>query len=255
MAGRVRVIGAVRDGRGDRPAWPRDRPGRSLRLSTANLARGVWIRLIGYLAWLLIRLGLSVAVIVIIRIFFDSPSNTMDNLLLGAAWLVVNALALRCSVASMSHCTWRPACGPKELDLALGQACGAASIRTAPGRAGERWPGEPALERDRGFLADHLRGGMRVAILCVLATLLISVAWYFWPSWPAVALRALGVGARDLRPQQRRPYASAPVQIRPRLRWRLAVALATSSAAQDPGRRLQLPNCPTTTSRICPPRT
>jgi hypothetical protein len=67
--------------------------GRSLRLTTRTMLRGMWIRVVGYLAWLLIRLGLSLATVAIITLVYSSPSNTVDNLLLGAAWLVVNGLA------------------------------------------------------------------------------------------------------------------------------------------------------------------
>jgi len=67
--------------------------GRSLVLTSRTGLRGVWIRAIGYLAWLLIRLGLSLATLAIISLFYASPSTTVDALLLGAAWLMVNALA------------------------------------------------------------------------------------------------------------------------------------------------------------------
>jgi hypothetical protein len=67
--------------------------GRSLVLTTRTGLRGLWIRVLGYLAWLLIRLGLSLATIAIINLFYSSPSTTVDNLILGAAWLVVNTLA------------------------------------------------------------------------------------------------------------------------------------------------------------------
>jgi hypothetical protein len=67
--------------------------GRSLVLASRTGLRGVWIRAIGYLAWLLIRLGLSLATLAIISLFYASPSTTVDALLLGGAWLLVNALA------------------------------------------------------------------------------------------------------------------------------------------------------------------
>jgi hypothetical protein len=67
--------------------------GRSLRLTTRTSLRGMWIRVTGYLAWLLIRLGLSLATIAIINLVYSSPSNMVDNLLLGTAWLLVNGLA------------------------------------------------------------------------------------------------------------------------------------------------------------------
>jgi hypothetical protein len=66
---------------------------RSLVLTRRTLLRGMWIRVLGYLAWLLIRLGLSLASIAIVNLVYTSPSNTVDNLLMGGVWLLVNALA------------------------------------------------------------------------------------------------------------------------------------------------------------------
>jgi hypothetical protein len=67
--------------------------GRSLSLASRTGLRGVWIRVLGYLAWLLIRFGLSLATVTIIGLVYSSPSNTVDNLIMGGAWLTVNALA------------------------------------------------------------------------------------------------------------------------------------------------------------------
>jgi hypothetical protein len=78
----------VVDERGPLPAlW------RSARLAARNGMRAVWIRVLGYLVWLLVRLGLGFATIAAVEIFYTSPSATVDNLIMGAAWLVVNALA------------------------------------------------------------------------------------------------------------------------------------------------------------------
>ena len=62
-------------------------------LSAQGGGRALWIRILGYLAWLFIRLGLSVAVVAVVEIFYSSPSATVDNILMGTTWLVVNALA------------------------------------------------------------------------------------------------------------------------------------------------------------------
>ncbi len=66
---------------------------RSVRLASRNLMRAMWIRDLGYLAWLFVRLGLSVATVAVVSAFYSSPSPTVDNLLMGGTWLVVNALA------------------------------------------------------------------------------------------------------------------------------------------------------------------
>jgi hypothetical protein len=67
--------------------------GRSLALSSRGFFRVGWIRILGYLVWLTIRLALSQAVIAAITYFYLPPSSTMDNVLMGATWLIVNALA------------------------------------------------------------------------------------------------------------------------------------------------------------------
>lgn len=67
--------------------------GRSVTLSTRTGLRVLWVRVLGYLAWLIIRLSLSLAVVGVVGLFYSSPSNTVDDLLMGATWLVVNALA------------------------------------------------------------------------------------------------------------------------------------------------------------------
>ena len=46
---------------------------RSLRLASGNGLRAVWIRVLGYLAWLLIRIGLALGTIAIVELFFTSP--------------------------------------------------------------------------------------------------------------------------------------------------------------------------------------
>lgn len=67
--------------------------GRSLVLSSRSGLRALWIRVLGYLAWLIIRLSLSFAVVGVVALFYSSPSNTVDDVLMGATWLLVNAVA------------------------------------------------------------------------------------------------------------------------------------------------------------------
>lgn len=67
--------------------------GRSLVLTARTGMRGVWIRVIGYSIWMLIRVGLALATLAVIHLVYSSPSSTIDNVLLGAAWLGVNTLA------------------------------------------------------------------------------------------------------------------------------------------------------------------
>jgi hypothetical protein len=66
---------------------------RSLRLASRTGLRVVWIRLLGYYAWFVIRLALGFGGLAVIGIVVDSPSTTVDNVLTGLAWLAVNALA------------------------------------------------------------------------------------------------------------------------------------------------------------------
>jgi hypothetical protein len=67
--------------------------GRSIRLSVRSGLRVVGVRVLGYLAWLLIRLVLGIGGVAALSLVIDSPSPTVDNLLMGFAWLVVNGLA------------------------------------------------------------------------------------------------------------------------------------------------------------------
>ena len=67
--------------------------GRSLQLSSRGFFRVGWIRILGYGGWLVVRLALAEAVVGVVTLVYASPSSTVDNILLGAVWLVVNALA------------------------------------------------------------------------------------------------------------------------------------------------------------------
>jgi hypothetical protein len=66
---------------------------RSLTLSSRGFLRVSWIRVLGYVVWLIVRLTLAQAVVAVITLAFHSPSSTVDNVLMGVTWLLVNALA------------------------------------------------------------------------------------------------------------------------------------------------------------------
>lgn len=67
--------------------------GRSVRLASRNGMRAMWIRVLGYLVWFLIRFGLGLATVTVVELLYSSPSALVDNLIMGGAWLIVNALA------------------------------------------------------------------------------------------------------------------------------------------------------------------
>lgn len=67
--------------------------GRSLRLASRSFMRAGWIRVLGYLAWLFIRVGLGYATVAIVGLVYSSPSNTADNVIMGLIFVGVNALA------------------------------------------------------------------------------------------------------------------------------------------------------------------
>ncbi len=66
---------------------------RSVRLASRDALRAVWIRLLGWLSWALIRLALILATIALVELFFTSPSATVDNIVLAGAAVLVNAVA------------------------------------------------------------------------------------------------------------------------------------------------------------------
>ena len=66
---------------------------RSMRLASRDALRAVWIRVLGYAAWLIIRLALTTATITLVEIFGTSPSETTDRLLLAGTAVLANALA------------------------------------------------------------------------------------------------------------------------------------------------------------------
>lgn len=66
---------------------------RSLRLASRSGMRTALVRVLGYLVWLLVRLALTSAVLFALTLAFTSPSTTVDAIVLGATWLIVNAVA------------------------------------------------------------------------------------------------------------------------------------------------------------------
>jgi hypothetical protein len=66
---------------------------RSVRLASRDTLRAVWIQLLGWLSWMLIRLALVLATIALVELIFTSPSPTVDNIVLAGAAVLVNAVA------------------------------------------------------------------------------------------------------------------------------------------------------------------
>jgi hypothetical protein len=107
---------------------------RSLRLASRTALRVVWIRLLGYYAWFVIRLALGFGGLAVIGIFVNSPSTTVDNVLTGAAWLAVNALAYP-MLACLDACLHLEARMRTEgLDIALRRAL-SRGVSTGPALA------------------------------------------------------------------------------------------------------------------------
>ena len=82
------VPAAVIDRRGPLAAL-----GRSVVLSSRGFLRTARVRVLAYLGWFVIRLAWGNGVLSLIELFYTPQSNTMDNVLMAAIFLVVNALA------------------------------------------------------------------------------------------------------------------------------------------------------------------
>ncbi|MFD0823756.1 hypothetical protein ACFQ0D_36770, partial [Micromonospora zhanjiangensis] len=67
--------------------------GRSVRLCTRSGLRAGGIRLLGYLAWLFIRLATGIGGWVALRLLIDTGVAWRDHLVTGLAWLMINAIA------------------------------------------------------------------------------------------------------------------------------------------------------------------
>ncbi len=66
---------------------------RSLRLSSRDGMRVVWIRVLGYGSWALVRIGLITATITLVNLWGHLPSSTWDRIAISVAAIVVNAVA------------------------------------------------------------------------------------------------------------------------------------------------------------------
>ena len=66
---------------------------RSIRLASRSGLRAGWIRLLGYLAWSLIRLATGIGGWFALNLLIDTGTAWRDHLVTGLAWLLVNSIA------------------------------------------------------------------------------------------------------------------------------------------------------------------
>ncbi|HEY0697635.1 MAG TPA: hypothetical protein VGD43_07475 [Micromonospora sp.] len=66
---------------------------RSLALSGRRGLRAGWIRLIGWLSWLFIRLATGIGGVAALSLLLDTGTAKGDHLVVGLAWLAVNSVA------------------------------------------------------------------------------------------------------------------------------------------------------------------
>jgi hypothetical protein len=95
---------------------------RSLRLAGRGGLRTAWIRLLGYLTWLLIRLAIGLGGLALLTEFASMNTELIDHLFTGLAWLAVNCIAypvLACLDATL-HLDARMR--TEGLDITLGRA-------------------------------------------------------------------------------------------------------------------------------------
>jgi hypothetical protein len=95
---------------------------RSLRLAGRGGLRIAWIRLLGYLTWLLIRIAIGLGGLALLTEFAAMNSAFIDHLFTGIAWLAVNCIAypvLACLDATL-HLDARMR--TEGLDITLGRA-------------------------------------------------------------------------------------------------------------------------------------
>lgn len=67
--------------------------GRSVVLAHRGFLRTVRVRALAYLGWFALRLAWGLGMLVLISLVYTSPSTTVDNILMAAVYLAVNALA------------------------------------------------------------------------------------------------------------------------------------------------------------------
>ena len=68
---------------------------RSVRLASRDGLRAVWIRVLGYLSWALVRVALILAITAVVTLLWGGllPSSTWDRIAMAVAAVVVNAVA------------------------------------------------------------------------------------------------------------------------------------------------------------------
>lgn len=66
---------------------------RSVRLSSRFGMRAGWIRLLGYVSWLFIRLSTGIGGWIALQLLIDADTAVRDHLVTGLAWLMVNSVA------------------------------------------------------------------------------------------------------------------------------------------------------------------
>ncbi len=82
------AVAAVAEGRGAASAL-----GRAIRLAGRYGMRAVWIRILGYLNWGVVRVALFLALSELLDALPSSPSSTVDNVLTAAIAIVINSFA------------------------------------------------------------------------------------------------------------------------------------------------------------------
>lgn len=72
-------------------------PAGALWRSVVLSARGLWrtgrVRVLAYLGWFVLRLAWGLGVLSLVGLFYVPPDTTLDNVLMGLAYLLANALA------------------------------------------------------------------------------------------------------------------------------------------------------------------
>ena len=66
---------------------------RSVRLASRYKLRAGWIRLVGYVSWMLIRLAVGLGTVAVVTLFLDTSTAFTDHLATSLGWLFINAIA------------------------------------------------------------------------------------------------------------------------------------------------------------------
>lgn len=96
--------------------------GRSVTLSARGFLRTIRVRVLAYLGWWVIRVGWGLGVLSVIGLFYTSPDETMDNVLMAMVYLVVNALAYPALACLDAVLLLEARMRTEGLDIALRQA-------------------------------------------------------------------------------------------------------------------------------------